>query len=86
MQFDPIKPTLKPPRIERLELQYDGTDVSFCSNFKSRHYDRVECRQCQRWRRVPPHVSPDSLADDWQGLTLVHIGAQVEQLHDTFMT
>ena len=41
MQFDPIKPTLKPPGTKRLKLKYDELLSSFAFNFNLRRYTTV---------------------------------------------
>ena len=41
MQVDPIKPTLKAPRTERLKLKYDEPLSSFAFNFNSCRYSEV---------------------------------------------
>jgi peroxiredoxin len=47
VQVDPIKPTLKAPGTERLNLKYEQLVSSFCFKFKLRRYsegvDTVAC-------------------------------------------
>ena len=38
MQFDPIKPTLKPPGTKRLKLKYDESLFDFAFEFNLRRY------------------------------------------------
>ena len=75
MQVDPIKPTLKAPGTKRLKLGYDKLLSNFAFEFNLR------AATPRFWRR-------ESCGRRWpagQGLTLIHIGAQLEQLQDTFM-
>jgi len=71
VQVDPIKPKLKPPGNKRLTPKYDKPLSRFTFNFNLRRYNPC-CEHCC-WQCGDNH----SLGLR-QGLTLVHISAQLE--------
>jgi len=71
VQVDPIKPALKAPGTKRLELIYDGPLSDFAFKFKLRRYTSCAPRTSSSTRtRATPTCG--------QGLTLVHVTAQLE--------
>jgi len=79
MQVDPIKPTLKALKNKRLTLKYDETLSNLAFKLNLRRYSK-EIAKSELGK-----VDLTLLAER-QGLTLVHVRAQLEQLQDTFMS
>ena len=77
VHVDPIKPTLRAPGIKRLKLKCDKLRSTFAFKFNLRRYTKAAAQVA--------HEGGGGGANR-QGLTLVHIRAQLEQLQDTFMS
>jgi hypothetical protein len=72
VQVDPIKPKLELPRSQRLKVNCDIPPSTSAFKFNLRHYNEAHRHTMLRSR-------------EWQGLTLVHVRAQLEHICDTFM-
>jgi hypothetical protein len=90
VQFEPIKPVLKAPGTKRLILKWDKllSNVAFTVNLR-RYKQCVFVRSAARRTALPAEFT-DGLCFNveqgkGQGLTFVHVRAQLEQLQNTFM-
>ena len=83
MQADPIIPKLKPPgtRPKRLKLKYCKLLSSFAFNFNLRHFSlELEYYQFEPYtpKDLPAERVSPIVVHCGQGLTLVHVRAQLE--------
>ena len=81
MQVDPIKPRLKAPRTNRLEVEYDALLSNFAFNFNLRRYNvgaklgRHDLNVKQLGARTETELACFNLAGDGRARTLLHFVA-----------
>ena len=83
MQVDPLKPKLKPLGIKRLKLSCVILRSTFAFKFKLRRYSSGGGGDATAGVGGGSGAGV-AAAGSRQGLTLVHIRAQLQQLQDTF--
>jgi hypothetical protein len=88
VQAEPIKPKLKAPGTKRLKLSYNNLLSRFAFQFNLCRFIQGDVITPDAFARVMSShniTMPVFKHPDRQGLTLVYVRAQLEQLQDTVM-
>jgi len=89
VQVDPVKPTLNAPGTQRLKLKDDRPLSSYGFEINLRRSTKVSASDAAASNNGPEFLDDDHrllLRCSRQGLTLVHVIAQLVQLQDTFIS